>query len=46
MTQGSMIEANSLDKFVEKSREEIKVTSLNKVSLEAAIPAHILSVNT
>lgn len=46
MTQGSVIEANSQDKFVEKSREEIKVTFLNKVNLEVAIPAHILLVNT
>lgn len=46
MTQGSVIEANSWDKFVEKSREEIKVTFLNKVNLEVAIPAHILLINT
>ena len=46
MTQGSMIEANSLDKFMKNSREEIKVTSLNKVNLEVAIPAPIRSVNT
>ena len=46
MTQGSVIESNSRDKFMEKSREEIKVTFLNKVNLEVAIPAHILLVNT
>ena len=46
MTQGSVIESNSRDKFMEKSREEIKVTFLNKVHLEVAIPAHILLVNT